>query len=478
MLSCVPISVPMATAYHEDAAEIPGPPPARKPDRRLVLSDQSIFASMARKMQVLLPRIMEVLQDGDRDIKTKALVVFRNVMGHLKRKEASPFAVQLVEELLPLFDDESSQLRELSISLFRDLVESVVGSNKKRIKNDMWRVLVPLFLRMSDQTDSVAKVQISKLTTDTEKGMLTPHGWPGHQGQGLLAAGSPPPVQPLGRVPADPVREGTEKLGGHFQHLPYLVQQGSAAARGHRGLNTRASGEALLAAAELLKWKELKHLVQTQQTWRIGECLVSTTPKPWAPGLSPRAWAVGSAAVPHLPCSSPQPTAWSCILVPWPQEHSPQGLFSTPLSPPRTLWEGGLSAMRGAGRRVCSGHLGRLCDMPLPLCSLQLERDRSRAEEYLNRSLPYLKDAQATLREAAVRFIGEPQPPGSLFWQPGPTPRRCTGSKEQPCGCQSPPAAPCGALASLSHPCPRRWPCWPPCSVPPPSATALPRAQP
>ncbi|KAK4806335.1 hypothetical protein QYF61_017204, partial [Mycteria americana] len=193
----------------------------------------------ARKMQVLLPRIMEVLQDGDTDIKTKALVVFRNVMGHLKRQEASPFAVQLVEELLPLFDDstfppsyqESSQLRELSISLFRDLVESVVGSNKKRMKNDMWRVLVPLFLRMSDQTDSVAK----------------------------------------------------------------------------------ASGEALLAAAELLKWKELRHLVQTQQTWRIGECL--------------------------------------------------------------------------------------------------LERDRSRAEEYLNRSLPYLKDAQATLREAAVRFIGEPQPP-------------------------------------------------------------------
>ncbi|KAK4806336.1 hypothetical protein QYF61_017205 [Mycteria americana] len=183
---------------------------------------------MARKMQVLLPRIMEVLQDGDTDIKTKALVVFRNVMGHLKRKEASPFAVQLVEELLPLFDDESSQLRELSISLFRDLVESVVGSNKKRMKNDMWRVLVPLFLRMSDQTDSVAK----------------------------------------------------------------------------------ASGEALLAAAELLKWKELRHLVQTQQTWRIGECL--------------------------------------------------------------------------------------------------LERDRSRAEEYLNRSLPYLKDAQATLREAAVRFIGGP----------------------------------------------------------------------
>ena len=39
-----------------------------------------------------------------------------------------------------------------------------MGSGKKRRKNDMRRVLVPLFFRVSDQTDSVAKVKISKLT--------------------------------------------------------------------------------------------------------------------------------------------------------------------------------------------------------------------------------------------------------------------------------------------------------------------------
>ena len=54
-------------------------------------------------MQVFLPDMMEVLQDGNQDLKMKALVVFRNVMAHLKRKEASPIAVQLVEKLLPLF---------------------------------------------------------------------------------------------------------------------------------------------------------------------------------------------------------------------------------------------------------------------------------------------------------------------------------------------------------------------------------------
>ncbi|KAK2510435.1 hypothetical protein Q9233_017744 [Columba guinea] len=35
-----------------------------------------------------------------------------------------------------------------------------------------------------------------------------------------------------------------------------------------------------------------------------------------------------------------------------------------------------------------------------------LQQDRSRLEDYLNQSLPYLKDAQASLREAAVRFLG------------------------------------------------------------------------
>lgn len=78
---------------------------------------------------------------------------------------------------------ESSRLRELSISFFRDLVGSG-GRYRKRMKNYARSVLVPLFLRMSDQTDGVAKVRISEPSTDPEKGVLTPHGWPGHQRQG------------------------------------------------------------------------------------------------------------------------------------------------------------------------------------------------------------------------------------------------------------------------------------------------------
>ncbi|KAK2525017.1 hypothetical protein Q9233_009064, partial [Columba guinea] len=180
---------------------------------------------MARKMKVMLPDLMWVLQYGNKAIKVKALVVFRNVMAQLEREKASPIAVRLAEFLLPFFDDELSQLRKISISLFRDLMKMVVGNDKSKMKITVRRGLLPLFFRTSDQVQSVAKV----------------------------------------------------------------------------------AREALLGAAELLKWKQLEDLVQAQQKWRTGESL--------------------------------------------------------------------------------------------------LEQDRSRAEEYLSQSLLYLGDAQASLREAALRFI-------------------------------------------------------------------------
>ncbi|KAM6032721.1 maestro heat-like repeat-containing protein family member 7 isoform 2-T3 [Theristicus caerulescens] len=88
----------------------------------------------------------------------KALLVFRNVLGHMSREEASLTALQLVEKLLPLFDDESSQLRELSICLFRDVIQMVVGKDKKQMEENVRRSLLPLFFRMSDQSESVAKL--------------------------------------------------------------------------------------------------------------------------------------------------------------------------------------------------------------------------------------------------------------------------------------------------------------------------------
>lgn len=119
LLSLVPISAHVATTRQQAAAAIPVPP-ARKLDGRLVLSEHSIFARVvfqcftiteilwfiqAREMHILLSDILRTLNNGDTDIKMKALLVFRNLLRHMKRKEASHITLQLAGKLLPLIDD-------------------------------------------------------------------------------------------------------------------------------------------------------------------------------------------------------------------------------------------------------------------------------------------------------------------------------------------------------------------------------------
>ncbi|XP_030316570.1 uncharacterized protein LOC115599231 [Calypte anna] len=146
-----------------------------------------------RKMKVLLPDLLEVLEQGNEHVQLKALRVCRNVLRELRREEVIPMAVELLDKLLPLFDNELfSELREISISLFTELLKKVAGKCKRQMKKRVRRGLLPLFFHMSDDTRSVAE----------------------------------------------------------------------------------ASSQALLAAAELLKWQQLQDLVKTEQTWRIGECLL------------------------------------------------------------------------------------------------------------------------------------------------------------------------------------------------------------
>ncbi|XP_071619281.1 maestro heat-like repeat-containing protein family member 6 [Heliangelus exortis] len=157
------------------------------------VATMSRIPEMARKMKVLLPDLLEVLEQGNEDLQLKALRVCRNVLRELRREEATPMAVELLDKLLPLFDNELfSELREISISLFTELLKKVAGKCKRQMKKRVRRGLLPLWFHMSDETRSVAE----------------------------------------------------------------------------------ASSQALLAAAELLKWQQLRDLVQTGQTWRIGECLL------------------------------------------------------------------------------------------------------------------------------------------------------------------------------------------------------------
>ncbi|XP_068779223.1 maestro heat-like repeat-containing protein family member 7 [Struthio camelus] len=140
--------------------------------RRLVLRGLITLSERPEtvpKMQSLLPDIMQQLQDAHRDINVKTLVVLRNVLCSMDGQAAKHIAVQLAEELLPCFDDDASQVRELSILLFQDLLEIVAGKSNRRMKQQVQRSLLPLFFRMSDQIWSVAQVWISSLEGDRSR---------------------------------------------------------------------------------------------------------------------------------------------------------------------------------------------------------------------------------------------------------------------------------------------------------------------
>ncbi|XP_031985146.1 uncharacterized protein LOC116453612 isoform X2 [Corvus moneduloides] len=157
-----------------------------------VLAELSGRAEMAKKVDAFLPSMMKILEAGSEDEKLKIIVVFRNILGQLKKAKASSIAMMLVGKVLPLFDSECSQLRELSLLLFRDLLKAVLSRDEKKMRRNIQSALVPLLFRLNDHLPSVAK----------------------------------------------------------------------------------ASREALFAAAELLKWKQLKHLLQRERMWELGECLL------------------------------------------------------------------------------------------------------------------------------------------------------------------------------------------------------------
>ncbi|XP_064557361.1 uncharacterized protein LOC135441746 [Zonotrichia leucophrys gambelii] len=134
----------------------------------------------AKKMKSLLPEMT-------------ALDTFHNVLGQLKKKEASSMALKAVERLWKLFDAREECLRERSISLFKELLGKTIRKDKEAMKRNSWKVMVQLVLHISDEAPSVAK----------------------------------------------------------------------------------ASKEAVVAIAELFKWKEFKELAQKEEIWKMSEFLLA-----------------------------------------------------------------------------------------------------------------------------------------------------------------------------------------------------------
>ncbi|XP_071610851.1 uncharacterized protein [Heliangelus exortis] len=114
---------------------------------------------MAREMRdsSVLDRILMCLKDPSTNIRMGALQLFQTMMRLLKRKEASPVALLLVEKLPSLFGDESGQVQELSLSLFGEMMKAVASRERGEMKKTIRRVMVSLFLHMYTESRSMAE---------------------------------------------------------------------------------------------------------------------------------------------------------------------------------------------------------------------------------------------------------------------------------------------------------------------------------
>lgn len=72
--------------------------------RHSLVRKWKLFFIKAKKIEAFLPSMMKILEVGSEDEKLKMVVIFQNVLGHLKKSKTSSIAVALVGKILPLFD--------------------------------------------------------------------------------------------------------------------------------------------------------------------------------------------------------------------------------------------------------------------------------------------------------------------------------------------------------------------------------------
>ncbi|KAF1560143.1 hypothetical protein FQV10_0006028, partial [Eudyptes schlegeli] len=121
---------------------------------RLVLRGLIMFCKrplMAERMQSLLPRLVELLQEADGEVVGMTLSVLRKVLLARDIPLTSCIALQLAERLRPLFDNDANCVQLLSIHLFQHVMEFVEEVGKKPLKTHVHQSLLPLLCHLHDE---------------------------------------------------------------------------------------------------------------------------------------------------------------------------------------------------------------------------------------------------------------------------------------------------------------------------------------
>ena len=279
-------------------------------------------------------------------------------------------------------------MQQVSILFYQALVTLPLEKGKKALKRDVRKSLAPLFIHCYDENPDVAEVRTRGLRVSPMAGGAVAC----YSGAWQAAASSRPWHRNTAPVPW---------VVGPSLHLccsPGLL--GNAALCG-----------------EILEEEETHTAAEERGVVEV--CRGPGKDGLQAPGS---AWSSPLSAVLTV-------CAWQ--LWPWPALHTGAA---------RALLWGWAQAVPGKGPEPA-------LTLPGPR-SLQLAKDRSRAAEHLRQVLPYLRSPQEPLREAAIRFIGEPGlPPCPAAARPQP---RLLPRQRHPCPAPRSPGCPRGCCRPLA----------------------------
>ncbi|XP_039411509.1 uncharacterized protein LOC109145755 isoform X2 [Corvus cornix cornix] len=111
--------------------------------------------SMAERMWSLTKSLVVLLRDSDNDVVRMTVVLLSYFFLDKDAPILSPIALQLAEALLPLFDNDDSQVQLLSVFVFRTLMSFVI--EKEPLKTQVCQSLLPLFFHCHDENQHVAE---------------------------------------------------------------------------------------------------------------------------------------------------------------------------------------------------------------------------------------------------------------------------------------------------------------------------------
>ncbi|XP_017675804.1 PREDICTED: maestro heat-like repeat-containing protein family member 6 isoform X2 [Lepidothrix coronata] len=118
----------------------------------------SVDPSMAKGICSLSEHLLELLCDGDGELVTMTLSLFRNVLQDGENSDGfSSTTSRLAEALRPVFDNDNSHVQLLSIRLFREVMDLLAEEGTEPWEMQVRQSLVPLFFRWHDENQCVAQ---------------------------------------------------------------------------------------------------------------------------------------------------------------------------------------------------------------------------------------------------------------------------------------------------------------------------------